>query len=321
MRKITVTEGDTNRRADKFLFEHCPALPKSAVYKAFRNKDIRRNGKRCRFDEILSAGDEMTVWLPDRAFDAPEAASGNPELFRPVFTGENYLLADKPAGIPVQSGGKGQLPCLTDCAAAWERQALQTDSPFRPAPCHRLDTNTSGLVLFARTPAAARAFTDAQKIQAVSKQYLCICIGRPPKNADTVRGYWRKDEKNNRAEILARPFEGAKEAVTVYRLLAEENGLSLLEVRLETGRSHQIRAQMKALGCPLLGDIKYTSVQQQKPYGLNHQALTAYRLSFDRAADRFPPMKELAGKTFSSALPPVFERFFPRYFKKISDRL
>jgi len=313
MRQMTVSSGDADRRADKFLFEHCPTLPKSAIYKAFRNKKIKRNGKKCSFDEILNVGDELLIFLPEEAFSAkekPKFSNQNLPEIHPVFRGNEYLIVEKPCGLAVQSD-HNKKACLTDAVCHWAAENnLSSFSAFQPSPCHRLDTNTTGLVVFALTPAAARAFAEGQAAHLVHKEYLCVVCGRPPKTADTVTSWWQKDEKTNKAVIRPERFTDSKEIITSYRILQEKDGLSLLSVTLGTGRSHQIRAQMAALGCPILGDAKYGNASLNKANKERFQLLSAARLTFDAAY----PSSELAGKEFiTPILKPV-----ARYFSDIS---
>ncbi len=314
MRHFEIQSGDADRRADKFLLQVCPKLPKSAVYKAFRNKKIKRNGKKCAFDEILKAGDTIEIWLKDEDFgtlDAPPV-SGDLPFLAPAYETPSFLIYDKPVGVAVQSSSNEKLKDLTAMAGNWFCSVYgKPENGFLPAPCHRLDANTSGLVVFAKTPAAARAFSQLQQEGKIQKTYLALCVGIPKKSEDRLYWHWGKDEKTNKVFVRPTPFGGSKPIDTTYRLLEQTDECSLLEVTLGTGRSHQIRAQLAAIGAPILGDRKYGNAAANKKYGVSYQCLTAYRLVFDVKPNDLSVANELAGQLFVAKLPKEFTKFFP----------
>ncbi|MBQ4101607.1 MAG: RluA family pseudouridine synthase [Oscillospiraceae bacterium] len=314
MRRFEIQSGDADRRADKFLLQVCPKLPKSAVYKAFRNKKIKRNGKKCTFDEILKVGDTIEIWLKDDDFGTLDFSSVSEALpfLAPAYETPSFLIYDKPTGVAVQSSSNDKLKDLTTIAGNWFCSVYgKPENGFLPAPCHRLDANTSGLVVFAKTPAAARVFFRMQQEGKIQKKYLALCVGIPKKAEDRLHWHWGKDEKTNKVFVRPTPFGGSKPIDTSYRLLEKNDEFSLLEVTLGTGRSHQIRAQLAAIGTPILGDRKYGNTTANKKYHVFYQCLTAHRLVFDVKPDDLSVANELAGQIFIAKLPKEFTKYFP----------
>ena len=237
MHTFTIRANDAGQRADKFLLKACPNLPKSLLYKTFRKKDVKLNGKRIPQETFLSAGDTLTVYLPDEFFVSaakpqPKRHLPPPEIF---YEDSEIALLKKPAGLPVHADDKGSADTLVNrflqyLAENGSYDAVQEQS-FTPALCNRLDRNTEGFVIGAKTAAALRTVNEMIRENRVVKQYFCIVCGTPPKQHDTVKAYHRRKEGQS-AEIAAQPLEGFREIVTEYEVLQKHDDLALLLVTL-----------------------------------------------------------------------------------------
>ncbi len=287
------------------------------LYKAVRKKDIRRNGKRCTIADRLEEGDVLTLFLPD---DALESAPPTYEFLHAskqldiVYEDEHLLLLNKKAGLLVHPDKNEYADTLLFRIQRYLYEKGSYDpaaeNSFAPALVNRIDRNTSGIVIAAKTAAALRILNDKLKNREIQKYYLCLVHGDMPKQTDTLEGYLEKNESQNRVYISDKPQPGARTIRTRYRVLEAHDGLSLLEVHLLTGRTHQIRAHLASIGHPLLGDGKYGTHGLNKGTGFDKQALCSYRLRFDFTS----PAEELDylnGREFS--LPSVW---FAQAFKE-----
>ena len=301
MRTFEIHENDAGQRADKFLLKACPALPKSLLYKTFRKRDVKCNGKRISAETFLSAGDVLAVYLPDDCFGEKAhevAAAAMPEI---VYEDSNIMLLKKPVNLPVHADDRGSADTLHQRFLYYLTQSGAYDpaaeQSFVPALCNRLDRNTEGFVIGAKNAAALRCMNEKIRLGEITKQYLCITAGHPPRNADTVTAYHRR-LPGQKAEIRTAPAEGFTEIRTGYEVLSQKGGLALVLVTLFTGKTHQIRAQMAALRSPVLGDAKYGDPAMNRKFRAGHQLLAACRLRFDFS--RTPcPLEALRGRQFS----------------------
>ena len=157
----------------------------------------------------------------------------------------------------------------------------ENEQSFAPALCNRIDRNTGGIVIGAKNAEALRVMNEKIKNDEISKFYYCVVHGKMPQKADTLTGFLLKDSDKNQVKIFDRQVKGSKNIITKYKVVSEKNGMSLLEIELVTGRTHQIRAHMSYIGHPLLGDGKYGINKDDRAKGYKHQALYAYRLRFD----------------------------------------
>ena len=305
MRKLTIGKNDAGQRLDKFLTKAVKGLPMSLLYKDIRTKKIKVNGKRAKENQILCVGDEVDLFIRDEFFASPEQDDNALARIRPklsiVYEDENILLLNKRPGVLVHEDVAGGENTLILHVKAYLYQKGEYDpvaeQSFAPALCNRIDRNTGGIVIAAKNAEALRIMNEKIRENQIAKFYLCAVKGRCPKRADELRGYLRKDSDANKVEIRERPFPGARTIITRYRVLAEKNGNSLLEVELVTGRTHQIRAHMAHIGNPLLGDGKYGVNRGERERGYKHQALYAVRLRFDFEGDS-GALSYLKGKEF-----------------------
>ena len=304
---VIVSKNDAGQRLDKFLTKTYRHLPTSLLYKAIRKKDIRLNGKRCEASSRLSEGDELYLFLPDDALEiAPPtyAFMHASKQLDVVYEDEHLLLLNKKAGLLVHPDDRefGDTLIFRVQRYLYEKGEYDPadEQSFAPALVNRIDRNTSGIVIAAKTAVALRVLNLKLKEREIEKYYLCIVHGTLPKKEDTLEAYLEKNESQNRVYISDTQKEGARTIRTRYRVLEEKNGFSLLEIHLLTGRTHQIRAHLASIGHPLLGDGKYGTNALNKGTGFHKQALCSYRLRFDFTSDA-GELAYLNGKEFALA--------------------
>ncbi len=304
MHIFTIGANDAGQRADRFLLKACPKLPKSLLYKTFRKKDVKLNGKRIPPETFLQSGDVMQVYLPDEFFVSAKKTQPRRKPLPPpeiVYEDDYIAVMRKPVNLPVHDDDKGSgdtliarfLQYLAESGAYNPAQ----EQSFTPALCNRLDRNTEGFVIGAKTAAALRTVNEMIRENRVKKQYFCITSGIPPMLHETVHAYHRRRD-GMLAEISETPREGFREIVTEYEILQKHDDLALVMVTLHTGRTHQIRAQMAALGCPVLGDVKYGFRSFNQRYAAPNQLLAACLLQFD-VPETGHLLSALHGKTLS----------------------
>ena len=302
MQTVTIGPNDAGQRVDKFLQKNYQNLPVSMMYKAIRQKDIKLNGRRCQISDRLREGDVLTLYVRDEFLEKTPpvydflSASRRLDI---VYEDANLLLLDKKAGLLVHpdAGEYGDTLIGRVQRYLYEKGEYdpEREQAFAPALVNRIDRNTSGIVIAAKTAEALRILNQKIKGREIDKRYLCIVHGTPKPAAGTLEGYLFKDAVKNRVYVTKTPQKGAKTCATKYQVLQSRNGLSLVECELITGRTHQIRAQMAAAGWPLLGDGKYGKLDKQ--YDRKIQALYSYKLTFQFTTDA-GGLAYLNGKTF-----------------------
>ncbi len=284
MQTIMINQNDADQRLDKFLQKTFPSLPSSAMYKYIRKKRIKVNHKRAEISTRLQEGDKVELYIGDDFLAKPSKDESyktlSPDLAI-AYEDDHILIIEKPFGLVVHEDKGEQLHTLVNYIKAYLYQKgdyrPEEEHSFTPALCNRIDRNTGGLVIAAKTAEGLRVMNQKIKDKEIQKQYLCILHGTPHPKEGVLQGYLYKDCDKNKVTVFSAPREGAKMAVTKYRVLEEKQNLSLAEITLVTGRTHQIRAQMASVGHPLLGDVKYGAPKQKNTY----QALYSYRLQFD----------------------------------------
>ena len=292
MRILKIGKNDAGQRLDKFLTKAVKGLPQSMMYKSLRTKKIKVNRKRAEADLRLCEGDEVELFIRDEFFDSPENDAGAVSRIEPkldiVFEDENIMLLNKRPGVLVHEDDSGKDNTLLMHLQAYLYRKGEYDpaseQSFAPALCNRIDRNTGGIVIAAKNAAALRDMNERIRSGQVSKYYLCAVHGVMPKREDILTGWLRKDEQTNTVTVSDKeqPVKfGWREIKTGYRVLAEKDGDSLLEIRLYTGRTHQIRAHMAHVGHSLLGEGKYGVNRDDKKRGYKWQALYSYRIRFD----------------------------------------
>lgn len=314
MKEFTINYNDSGQRIDKFLTKSMPELPKSMMYRLIRKKDIKLNGKRCEASTVLTEGDILRVYVKDDVATVKQhdmsflnAASD----INIVYEDDNIIIVHKPVGLDSHSNGSHSDDTLINRIKKylWEKKEYSPDSEssFAPALCSRLDRNTAGLVTAAKNAAALREMNNAIKLGQIHKIYRCVTVAPLPEDEGVNTAYHCKDEARNIVRIVNEPRDGFRGIKTGWRVIARNGGLFLVEVRLYTGRTHQIRAHLSHLGAPLLGDGKYGDIKANKRYGAFRQQLCAYSLGFDFPEDS--PLAYLNGISVT-APSPDFEKLF-----------
>ena len=292
LREFQINGNDAGQRVDKFLTKAVPLLPQSMLYKAIRTKRIKLNGKRCEISTRLCTGDQLTLYLNDSFFDSRDGAFSflrSPAAIDIIYEDENILLVNKPAGLVVHEDEHQSSDTLINriqhhlynCGVYNPAE----ENSFAPALCNRIDRNTAGIVIAAKNAAALRILNEKIKARELQKLYLCIVHGTMPKESDTLKAFLRKDARTNTVAVYDHPIPDGRTILTHYRVVAQKDRLSLLEIDLLTGRTHQIRAHLAHIGHPLLGDAKYGRNRDNHKTGLKHQALCAYKLTFHFQSD------------------------------------
>ena len=317
MKSFTVGKNDAGLRLDKFVTRTAPLLPATLLYKYIRLKRIKVDGKRAEINTRLALGSIVEMYINDEFFEpkSPKydfmSAAKSLDI---VYEDENLLLADKQQGLLVHPDENE----YNDTLIARIQRYLyekgeynpEAENSFRPALANRIDRNTGGIVIAAKNAEALRILCDKIKSREIDKMYLTVVHGKPPKNEDILEGYLEKNEDRRQVYIKNKMTVDTKTVRTKYSVLASKNGLSLLKIQLLTGRTHQIRAHLASIGCPLLGDGKYGVNKKDKAMGFKCQALYSYKLKFNFTTDG-GILEYLNGKTFQ--VPEVWfaDKLFP----------
>ena len=307
MRELEIGKNDAGQRLDKFLTKRFKNLPQSLMYKYIRKKCIKINGKKCDIDTRLNEGDVLTFYIKDEFFEEVQEEQYDflkaPSKLDIIYEDENIMLLNKKPGLIVHPDENYHFDSLIGRIQHYLYDKGEYDPAderaFAPALVNRIDRNTGGIVIAAKTAAALRILNRKLKDRELEKLYLCTAVGIFDKKEDILTAYLEKNEKQNRVYISDKPTPNGKPIKTGYRVLAEKDGFSLLEVRLYTGRTHQIRAHMAHIGHPLLGDGKYGKNEINRRMGYKWQALYSYKLSFCFTADG-GELEYLNNRTFTA---------------------
>lgn len=300
MKEFKITEKDSNIRLDKFMVKVMPSAKSSEIYKSLRKKKVRVNGKHQDGAYRLTNGDIVQMYISDEFFETEKTdyawKTASPTI-KVVYEDTNIIVADKPSGMPSQDID-GNTDSLESRIRAYLYKKGEIDfdaSPvFIPSLCHRIDRNTSGLVIAAKNSAALRLMNQKIKNKEIRKFYLCETESVPNSLTGVIKGWLLKDEKNRKMLFYNHKVNNSTYCETVYTTVRQTSPV-LIEAELLTGRTHQIRACLSHIGCPLIGDIKYGA----KPDGKkNFQHLISHRLIFDFKSDS-GILNYLKGKTIS----------------------
>lgn len=317
MRTIEITSNDSGQRLDKFLTKKFKNMPQSLMYKYIRTKYIKLNGKRCEISSRLQTGDVLTLYIKDEFFEpVPDEYDflKAPAKLDIIYEDENIMLLNKKPGLIVHPDENYHFDSLIARVQHYLYDKREYDpkkeNSFAPALVNRIDRNTGGIVIAAKNAESLRILNQKLKDRELEKLYLCIAVGIFEKKSATLSDYLEKNEKQNRVYVLKNPTKNSKTIKTKYRVLAEKNGFSLVEVDLLTGRTHQIRAHFASIGHPLLGDGKYGKNEINRRMGYKWQALYSHKLTFKFTTDG-GILEYLNGKAFTA--PKVW---FVSYFDK-----
>ena len=224
----------------RYLLRAFPMCPGHILRNAFKRRDVRVNGSRSGEEATVSGGDRLSVYIDERYLTAPA---------RILYEDGQILALEKPQGLPVDvdADSIGEDTLLSRARAQFPDALL----------CHRLDTGTGGVTLLALTSDAYSILTEAFKNHRIEKTYRCLVAGRPARPEGELTHYLQKDADTARVREVRANQPGAVRATLRYRVVERRGEVTLVEIDLGTGRTHQIRAQMAAIGCPVVGDDKY----------------------------------------------------------------
>ena len=334
MQQFQIGPNEAGQRLDKYLKKLLKEAPDSFLYKMMRKKNIVLNGKKMQGNEILQVGDELKLFLSDETVEkfqgsvpggAGRGEGGgaksdemlpDPKKLPVVYEDENIVLLNKPVGMLSQKAQPQDISAVEYLLAhllengSITREQLRS---FRPSVCNRLDRNTTGILIAGKSLVGLQTMSEMLRDRSVHKYYCCIVKGKM-EGTQHLKGYLVKDHATNQVRISKEPpkNEEAQPIETKYRVITSDGNLTLLEVLLLTGRSHQIRAHLSSIGHPILGDPKYGDPglnMRYKSLGIKHQLLHAWRLEFPEVKGEF---SYLSGKIFTAPQPGIFLKLFPR---------
>ncbi len=292
LKTFIISKNDSGQRLDKFISKAVPALPKSLMYKYIRTKRIKVNSKRGEISTKLLEGDTVDMYINDEFFAPVDehydflSASKKLDI---VYEDENILLLDKKVGLLSHPDESEYNDTLITRVKRYLYEKGEYDpkdeNSFAPALVNRIDRNTGGIVIAAKNAESLRILNQKLKDRELEKYYLCVIHGILKKKSGLLNGWLIKDEKKNKVRVFEHEQHGSKEIKTKYSVISEKDGLSLVEVELLTGRTHQIRAHFSSIGHPLLGDGKYGTNSLNKPLGYKKQFLYSYKLRFAFTSD------------------------------------
>ena len=240
MKKLIVPKKYDNKKLNKFLKDNIPNLSDSLFYKTLRKKDIKINGNRVNQNVSVFENDEVCVYIAD------ELLSNNINL-NIIYEDDNIIIINKPINIEVT--GKDSLTEVI--------HKIYSNSEFLPMPCHRLDRNTSGLIIFAKNQMSLDILLKKFKNHEIEKHYLALVYGIPKDKFKQMKAYLFKDRVKSMVYISDTYKKGYSKIVTLYQVVEEySNNTSLLDVEIKTGKTHQIRAHLAHIGLPIIGDRK-----------------------------------------------------------------
>ena len=291
MKKFIIKENDAGQRLDKFVIKALPMLPVSMLYKAIRQKNLKLNGKRAQISSRLNTDDIIEIYLKDDILGAESSGQAEkydflsaPALISVIYEDENILLCDKKQGLIVHPDKNNYNDNLLFRIQHYlydkGEYNPQNEQSFSPALANRIDRGTGGIVIACKTAEALRIMNEKIKQRELLKSYYCLVHGCPRKSSDAIKSYLFKDAKKNKVYISKETQKGAQLAVTEYSVLRKKDDMSLLDINIITGRTHQIRVQLASIGHPLVGDGKYGKQKDDKHLGFNRQALYCYKIGF-----------------------------------------
>ena len=316
MKEIKIGRNDAGQRVDRFLAKAVPLLPASLAQKYLRLKRIKRNNARVNRDDRLAEGDVLQLYINDEFFDTPREDNAYLTVSAPklniVYEDEHLILVDKKPGVAVHPHdgaeyGRTLIDHIQAYLYAKREWRPREENAFTPALCNRIDRNTGGIVIAAKTAEALRIMNQKIKDRELDKRYLAIVEGTPKPKTGVLKGFLFKDAAKNRVYVTDTPQKGSKSCETRYEVLQSKNGLSLVECELITGRTHQIRAQFAHAGHPLLGDGKYGKLD--KRFDRKYQALYSYKLRFCFTTDA-GCLEALNGRSFQVQGVDFVEEYF-----------
>ena len=314
MREVTIDEYSANQRLDKYLMKYMNKAPKSFVYKMLRKKNIKLNSKKALGSEMLANGDCLQIYITDESLDNfMEAKAIVPSKpIEVVYEDENILVVNKPVGLLSHPEDANDTDTVIDRILYYLNQKDEFDisksSVFTPALCNRLDRNTGGLVICGKNLMAVQTLNLALHDRKIDKYYVALVKGKI-EEPGILRGYHYKNHKTNEVMISKTETANSKEIITEYTPVENFKGYTLLEMKLITGKSHQIRAHLKSIGHPIIGDRKYGDLNlnfELRKCGASNQFLHSHKIVF---GEKLEGLAYLHRKELFSPLPDKFNKF------------
>lgn len=314
MKSFVITDKDAGARLDRFIAKTFEKLPKSLMYKEIRKKNIKVNKKRCTPDQILQNGDLLELYLKDDVLEIKKKhydflnASTDLDI---IYEDDNIILINKKVGVLCHPDGKDYIDNIVARLKRYLYDKKEWDpetSTFTPSLANRIDRNTGGIIIGAKNSQALKTINDKIKSREIEKYYLTVVHGKMKKQNELLTAFLTKNEKKNMVNVTDNQTEGSKKIITEYSVLDYYPDASLLEVKLHTGRTHQIRAHLAHIGHPLYGDGKYG-----KEKGRYRQALYSYKLKFNFSDKNF--LDYLNNKTFQAKSIDLLDDYKERKFR------
>lgn len=316
MKSFVVSSKDENQRVDKYISKILGKANKSFIYKMIRKKNIKLNDKKIEGNELLKEGDELKIYLSDETFDLFKTESHDRKEIKTsaldiIYEDEHILVCNKPTGMLSQPDGKNP-----NLVAYIEAYLYRGDNVFKPGICNRLDRNTSGIIVAGKTVKALQAMNFAIANRKVDKRYLTVVKGVLSKS-EKIEGYLSKNIKTNKVTISNDKNINGDYIQTQYKPLKTNGQYTLLQVKIITGKSHQIRAHLSSIGHPIIGDGKYGDQQLNKflckKYQLKYQLLHAYQF---KVLEIDEPYLYWLEHTFQAPLPKEFKKIVEDLFEE-----
>lgn len=328
MQKFQVSERENGTSLEKYVRKVLNVAPLSFIYRLFRKKDVKVNGRWEDRKYVVSASDEIAIYITDEQFEEfkkNKSYSPNDALKELIIYEDNQIiLVNKPRGVLVQKDGKETGKSLDQMVVEYlmsqDINFLTEENAFMPGPAHRLDRNTSGIVAFGKThDALQQLFTLFKERDAIGKHYVALVKGRVEKNG-TIEAPLLKDSESNTVKVTS-VSKGAKNAKTIYKVIETIDEYSLLDLTIVTGRTHQIRVHLAYIGHPVIGDSKYGDFKEnvyfEKEFGFKNQFLHASEMHFGHLSE---PLEHLSSRMFTAPMPEEFKTLIIKLKeKKIND--
>lgn len=316
--KIAIGPNEAGQRIDKFIRKWLKDVPLSAIFKAFRKGDIKVNGKKVKEKYSLIEGDVVETYYIQSKPEKKEFIRIDNDFIKITYEDENILIIEKWPGVLVHSNSNAGEPTLTDYVLSYlyDKGDYQPEKEitFTPAPCNRLDRNTSGIVLFGKNFEALKSLNEMIRNRKTKKYYTALIKGKL--KDDIYKGYIYKNEDSNISKVFDTEVPNTKKIAMEVKTIQTCGSFSLIEIELITGRSHQLRAHLSHLNHPIVGDNKYGDKKLNSffnnKYGLNYQFLYAYKIIFKDFPEKF---KYLENKTIAESLPPILKKIKTDVFK------
>lgn len=314
MKSFIITDKDAGGRVDRFISKTFDKLPKSLMYKEIRKKNIKVNKKRCTPEQVLSSGDLLELYLKDDVLEIRKKhydflnASTDLDI---IYEDNNIILINKKVGVLCHPDGKDYIDNIVARLKRYLYDKKEWDpetSTFTPSLANRIDRNTGGIVIGAKNSQALKIINDKIKAREIEKYYLTVVHGKMSKKSELLSAYLTKNEKKNMVTVTDNQAPNSKKIITEYTVLDYYPDASLLQVKLHTGRTHQIRAHLAHIGHPLYGDGKYGNEK-----GRYRQALYSYKLHFNFSDENI--LSYLNHKTFQANSIELLDDYKEKKFK------